>query len=279
MSTMTLEERRKTLVNALRAGKGWMTGYAEAFVDQYSLDAHITPPTPSPAKAQAVDGGRFLDALDEACRNNDGRSVHWINYTRDQRLAVVARALSGEKAVIVGDDLLPRLKIACRALVRERKVYAEDLETLSDVVRLLESISGAEAWLAGDSTPERRLFDLAREWGDNKVNSYQLMGRIESIVADVRALSGEKAGRVFTYENQPGNVAASRMGGACRNAQPGGDSIDHGLSLLKELQACGFGIVSLDPSSPEGIHPASPTPEEERSNPELSGRGTRSARM
>lgn len=43
-------------------------------------------------------------------------------------------------------------------------------------------------------TPERRLFDLAREWGDNKIHTYRLMASIEAIIAEVRALSGEKAG-------------------------------------------------------------------------------------
>ena len=39
--TMTLEERRETLVNSLRSSKGWMTDYAKAFVDQYAIDAHL----------------------------------------------------------------------------------------------------------------------------------------------------------------------------------------------------------------------------------------------
>ncbi|ARP89781.1 hypothetical protein CAL14_05350 [Bordetella genomosp. 9] len=55
--------------------------------------------------------------------------------------------------------------------------------------------------------------------------------------------------KVFTYTEQPcDNVIAWRLGEACRNAAkaPGGDYIDGGLSLLKELQEKGFGVVALD---------------------------------
>ena len=56
-----------------------------------------------------------------------------------------------------------------------------------------------------------------------------------------------EAGRsVITYLNQPDNVGAWRLGEAYRAAKLGGDPIDHGLSLLKELQAKGFGVVAID---------------------------------
>lgn len=51
--------------------------------------------------------------------------------------------------------------------------------------------------------------------------------------------------KVLTYANQPGNVEAWRLGEACASAKPGGDPIDHGLSLLKELQDRGYGVVML----------------------------------
>lgn len=51
---------------------------------------------------------------------------------------------------------------------------------------------------------------------------------------------------VFTYKTQPGNLEAWRFGDACREAQPGGDPIDHGLSLLQKLQEKGYGIVAID---------------------------------
>lgn len=51
----------------------------------------------------------------------------------------------------------------------------------------------------------------------------------------------------FTYQRQPDNVGAWRMGEACRLAAdaPAGDYIDRGLVLLRELQAKGYGIVAL----------------------------------
>lgn len=48
----TVASRRETLVRALQSSKSWMKGYAEAFVDQYVLDAttaapEVTTSTPS----------------------------------------------------------------------------------------------------------------------------------------------------------------------------------------------------------------------------------------
>lgn len=50
----------------------------------------------------------------------------------------------------------------------------------------------------------------------------------------------------WTYTNQPGNLGASALGACARLARPGGDSIDHGLSLLRELHVRGFGIVRVE---------------------------------
>ena len=63
----------------------------------------------------------------------------------------------------------------------------------------------------------------------------------------------EDAARVFTYKNQPcNNVTAWRFGEACRAAQPGGDPIDHGLSLLQKLQERGYGIVAIAATRKQG---------------------------
>ena len=51
--------------------------------------------------------------------------------------------------------------------------------------------------------------------------------------------------RAYTYTEQPGNDEAYRLGQAVANAKPGGDAIDHGLSLLKQLQAAGFGVFDI----------------------------------
>lgn len=60
--------------------------------------------------------------------------------------------------------------------------------------------------------------------------------------------------RAFTYAKQPGNVDASWLGRAAAMARPGGDSIDHGLSLLKELQAMGFGVFQIDKEKGDDQH-------------------------
>ncbi|MBM2769878.1 hypothetical protein [Burkholderia anthina] len=63
-------------------------------------------------------------------------------------------------------------------------------------------------------------------------------------VATRQGLTDEQRG-VLTYVNQPDNVGAWRLGEACRAAKAGGDPIDHGLSLLKELQDRGYGVIAL----------------------------------
>ena len=88
------------------------------------------------------------------------------------------------------------------------------------------------------------------------------MGNITRRVANLAAMQMEQAivaelislgwtppdsgpHKILTYKNQPGNVGAWKLGEACRHAKPGGDPIDHGLSLLKELQDRGYGVISL----------------------------------
>lgn len=50
--------------------------------------------------------------------------------------------------------------------------------------------------------------------------------------------------RAYTYEHQPGNAIAYRLGEVAGAASrySCGDGIDVGLNLLKELQAAGFGV-------------------------------------
>jgi hypothetical protein len=62
--------------------------------------------------------------------------------------------------------------------------------------------------------------------------------------------------RAYTYAEQPGNVASSKLGRALEAARrcSAGDNIDAGLVLLKALQAEGFGVFQL---GAEYTHPPS----------------------
>lgn len=62
------------------------------------------------------------------------------------------------------------------------------------------------------------------------------------------AFDGPGPHRAYTYQEQPGNVAASRLGNAACAAMAGsaGDSIDRGLGLLKALQDVGFGVFQVE---------------------------------
>lgn len=74
----------------------------------------------------------------------------------------------------------------------------------------------------------------------------QEMQMEEGIAAELISLGWTPPpAKILTYKNQPFNVGAWKLGEACRHAKPGGDPIDHGLSLLKELQDRGYGVISL----------------------------------
>lgn len=60
-----------------------------------------------------------------------------------------------------------------------------------------------------------------------------------------RAFDTPKTRRAYTYREQPDNIGAYKLGRAVLRAASGGDSIDYGLSLLKQLQAEGFGVFEL----------------------------------
>ena len=60
-----------------------------------------------------------------------------------------------------------------------------------------------------------------------------------------RAFDTPQTRRAYTYQHQPDNLDAYNLGRAAASTSPGGDNIDRGLSLLKELQAHGFGVFEL----------------------------------
>jgi hypothetical protein len=89
-------------------------------------------------------------------------------------------------------------------------------------------INARAAALQRDATAEQPSCGQdARDW-HAKQDSFEDMG-----------------GKPFTYQHQPNNIGAWRIGEACCAAKPGGDYIDHGLSLLQQLQMRGYGIVPV----------------------------------
>ena len=63
--------------------------------------------------------------------------------------------------------------------------------------------------------------------------------------------------RAYTYEHQPGNILASRLGSAFGRAScmSAGDLIDRGLCLLSALQEAGFGVFQIEPSTAPPAQP------------------------
>lgn len=64
-----------------------------------------------------------------------------------------------------------------------------------------------------------------------------------------RAYDRPEERRAYTYEHQPGNIEAYKLGRACSDIHSGGDWIDRGLNLLNSLQREGFGVFEL-PAAP-----------------------------
>ena len=58
--------------------------------------------------------------------------------------------------------------------------------------------------------------------------------------------------RAYTYQEQPDNVGACRLGYAATQARSApGDAIDAGLALLQSLEERGFGVFELATPTPE----------------------------
>jgi len=63
-----------------------------------------------------------------------------------------------------------------------------------------------------------------------------------------KAYDSPETKRAYTFDDQPGNVEAHKLGQAVNLAalSPGGDLIDQGLSLLRALSGEGFGVFEID---------------------------------
>lgn len=74
------------------------------------------------------------------------------------------------------------------------------------------------------------------------------------------AFDSPKTKRAYTYEHQPGNVVAYKLGSArvAATKRSAGDHIDHGLILPHELHNQGFGVFDLgaEYTSPQPIEKA-----------------------
>ncbi|WP_454686884.1 hypothetical protein [Agrobacterium leguminum] len=64
-----------------------------------------------------------------------------------------------------------------------------------------------------------------------------------------RAYDRPEERRAYTYEHQPGNIEAYKLGRVCSDVHSGGDWIDRGLNLLNALRREGFGVFEL-PAAP-----------------------------
>jgi hypothetical protein len=109
--------------------------------------------------------------------------------------------------------LLERVKVAARALVREHKVYAEDVDTLADVVKALEALAAQPAERQGECIIEavgRVERDMTGELGIN----WLLEGGLHAVgkgsvllCADRNDLTGDEGcATVYTHPAAPVGV-------------------------------------------------------------------------
>lgn len=77
-----------------------------------------------------------------------------------------------------------------------------------------------------------------------------------------QAFDGPGTKRAYTYDAQPGNRAAWKLGQAAQGPyhQKGGDHIDFGLGLLLDLQDQGFGVFEIADQMPTTAEPNDPCP-------------------
>lgn len=116
---------------------------------------------------------------------------------------------------------------------------------------LIEDVSAIDCMYRGDPTYEHDAY-----WMKNHVIKMLEKRRDTCQLPDLAAstiklgLHGREydtpqTRRAYTYREQPDNIGAYKLGRAVLRAASGGDSIDYGLSLLKHLQAEGFGVFEL----------------------------------
>jgi hypothetical protein len=88
----------------------------------------------------------FVDALEAALSAQPAISSYVSPQMADARVCTPTLAQPASDSAV----LLERVKVAARALVREHKVYAEDVDTLADVVKALEALAAQPAERQGE---------------------------------------------------------------------------------------------------------------------------------
>jgi hypothetical protein len=124
-----------------------------------------------------------------------------------------------------------------------------------EALRLLDEMHNAACMMGecGDDQHDMPTIATWRNcWKHYQEHDDKLRALLSAKEGEPRDWHAEKDGftamgrKPFTYEHQPLNVGAWRLGEACLKAQPGGDLIDRGLSLLQQLQIEGYGVVPVD---------------------------------
>lgn len=168
-----------------------------------------------------------------------------------------AQADARNEDAYVAKRLSEALADVYTTLIGDDKVDAdESLNAIERVERAAQVLRLEVELYRGQADAREGLTEAARSALVACASTYRING-LASVADEIERFSKDPTmphDNVLTYANQPGNVGAWKLGEACRAAKAGGDPIDHGLSLLKELQARGYGVVDLV------AHPGQPEP-------------------
>lgn len=205
---------------------------------------------------QLLDAAKAL--ADEAFQNMVGGKGHLIDDVYDA-IAAAKQAESAAPAVkesltadrqAVPDGVARAIEAVAAAIY-----FADSSDYLSTLWDTLRFLSPEIAAIAESDT--RAAWERAEQARAMLAAAPQATAEDSSVVRNAVAVPTIKLGlygrafdtpqtrRAYTYQHQPDNLDAGKLGRAAASTSPGGDSIDHGLSLLKELQAHGFGVFEL----------------------------------
>ena len=168
-------------------------------------------------------------------------------------MADLDRAIAAAREALARDDLRAKPATAIRCV-----------EALRDLLAALDAARGeAVAWADDDEIRRSREYGGSfnawlSKYPGNDTPLYAAPPASLALPADyalgetIYTPPSEEV-RFCYSRGQPNNINASRLGEACRRAaeKPGGDYIDGGLSLLKELEARGYGVFRFAKSAHE----------------------------
>lgn len=159
--------------------------------------------------------------------------------------------------VVTRENLADAHQTACEALGSNPHIVVSDIMERAGQVAA-RVLSG---WTVRPGADPQKIVDIAtRQIAEALETERHIAAAAHVAVTLDRKLGLDGAAfdppgphRAYTYQHQPNNGPAYRLGCAVASAkhERSGDAIDAGLLLLKALQARGFGVFEIEPLAAE----------------------------